>query len=727
MGSRFFALLLSAFVGLSVAGPLGGQPQRAVKGSASAAPRPERPITQLIVKYKNENPRTFIASAGRNRLASLAARSNVGLSYFRPMSGLAHVVKLAEPLPRAEAFALAKRLEMDPSVEYVELDDWVYPAFVPNDTYYAAYQWHFHAPSAATGNAGGVNAPAAWDIARGQGVTVAVLDTGIAAHPDLSANVLPGYDFITELWRANDGDGRDADASDPGDWVPAGFCGVGEPAEDSSWHGTHVAGTIAEVTHNGIGMAGLAHEARILPVRVLGRCGGLTSDIADGIRWAAGLPVPGVPNNPNPARVINLSLGGRGPCPADYIQAIPEARAAGAVIVASTGNDSLPELKHPANCPGVIAVTAHTYQGDSADYANVGPGTAISAPGGGACTTPDGGGFVCTTRGSANEGWVWSTALYGPDTPSSSNSQGKSGPWYFPMRGTSVAAPHASGAAALLLSRMPMLAPDEVRFLLTSSARPHPAGLFCAFFGGGICGSGLLDAKAALDRLADRTPMVTVNAPQVVAGGQVANLQATASARNGGSTAFAYQWRQIAGPSVTLTGANGASATFVGTNPGGTHTFEVTVSDGNGYVVKQTASVRSNNPPVMNPVPAQNVTQGGSLAFTVRGTDPENDTLTYVATGLPPGATLAAATGQFSWPNVGASPGTYSFTVFANDGTVNGAPITVTVNVTSPPPPPSGGGGGGGALAPLGLAVLALMQALAAWRRTDARPGESGE
>lgn len=725
----YFVNALIAALTVTLMNAAWAQPRTQMPGKSASTAGPDRPITQLIVKYRNENPRTFSAAAGRSKLANLQARSTLPLAYFRPMSGLAHVVKLAEPLPRAEAFALAKRLEMDPAVEYVEVDDWVFPAFVPNDTIYATHQWHYHAPSTATGNAGGINAPAAWDIARGQGVVVAVVDSGVAAHPDLAANVLAGYDFVSDLFSANDGDGRDADASDPGDWVTAGMCGPGTPAEDSSWHGTHVAGTVAAVTNNGLDVAGVAHEARILPVRVLGRCGGLISDIADGIRWSAGLSVPGVPNNPNPAEVINLSLSdtNAGNCPQTYAEAISDVRAAGAVVVAATGNDEETQIRAPANCPGVIAVTAHTFQGDSADYANVGPGTSISGPGGGACFTPDGGGFVCSTRStSAINHWVWSTGLWGSTTPTSTDGQGNSGPTYKFEVGTSMATPHVAGAAALLLSRMPTLTPDEVRFLLTSSARPHPPGLYCAVFGNdGRCGSGLLDARAALDRLADRTPSVSIDAPSVVAGNQVAHLQATATARNGGNPAFTYAWAQIGGPPVTLSGATTASASFVGTNPGGTHTFQVTVTDGNGYVVRQTASVRSNNPPVMRPAPPQTVVQGGNLAFTVSATDPENDVLTYVATNLPAGATFSAATGQFSWLSVPASPGTYSFTVMANDGTVNGAPITVSINVTAPPPPPAGGGGGG-ALTPATIAALGLLSALALRRRSSHPAGSDG-
>jgi serine protease len=326
------------------------------------------------------------------------------------------------------------------------------------------------------------------------------------------------------------------------------MCGAGAPAEDSSWHGTHVAGTIAAVTNNGLGVAGIAHGARILPLRALGRCGGTISDIADAIRWAAGLPVPGVPNNLNPATVVNLSLTTPGSCPLTYSTAIAEVRTTGAAVVAATGNEGLGQIRSPANCPGVIAVTAHTFQGDNADYANVGPGTSISAPGGGACFTPDGSGFVCSTRSAGEINyWVWSTGLWGPTTPTSTDGQGNSGPNNKWSTGTSMATPHVAATAALLLSRMPTLTPDEVGFLLTSSARPFPAGLYCATVGGGACGSGLLDAKAALDRLADRTPAVSINAPSVVAGNQVANLQATATPRNGGSTAFTYSWAQIAG------------------------------------------------------------------------------------------------------------------------------------------------------------------------------------
>ncbi|MEE7547807.1 S8 family serine peptidase, partial [Xanthomonas sp. Kuri4-1] len=168
----------------------------------------------------------------------------------------------------------------------------------------------------------GINVRPAWDKATGNGVVVAVIDTGITSHPDLDANILPGYDFISDTFVSRDGDGRDADPSDEGDWNPVqGECYTTpspSPITDSSWHGTHVAGTIAAVTNNAVGVAGTAYNAKIVPVRVLGRCGGYTSDIADAIVWASGGSVSGVPANANPAEVINMSLGGSGTCSTTY-------------------------------------------------------------------------------------------------------------------------------------------------------------------------------------------------------------------------------------------------------------------------------------------------------------------------------------------------------------------------------------------------------------------------
>jgi serine protease len=680
--------------------------KRASVGAQGAEPL----VQQLIVKYKSETARTFSASSGKAREPVLSKASGMAIGYRRPMAGLSHVYSLPQPMSKTEAYAVAKRLELsDPSIEYAEPDAIQHALVIPNDTLYAN-QWHYKAPDGAIALFGGINAPLAWDISRGQGVIVAVIDTGVANHPDLAANVIQGYDFISDSVHANDGNGRDADPSDAGSYAPANYCGPGVPAQSSVWHGTHVSGTIAAVTNNGVGVAGMAYESRILNLRVLGRCGsGTTSDIADAIRWAAGLAVPAVPNNINIAKIINLSLGGTGACGPTFQGAIAAASAAGSLVVAATGNDSSGQIGTPANCSGVIAVTAHTFQGDRANYANVGPGTAISAPGGGACFTPDSGTFVCLTRGNVPNKWVSSTTNTGTTIPAGSTYLGT--PW----QGTSMATPHIAGVAALLFSKAPTLSMTEARFLITGSARTFPANTYCPLFTDGRCGSGMLDAKAALDLQAGRTPSLVLAAPVVTPGGQTVSLQATATARNGGSASHTYSWAQTGGPTVTLVNPNSASASFVAPNPGGTHTFEATLVDGNGYVVKQTVSTKSNNFPAVVAAGPQSVMVGTPFQFRITASDPEQDPITLIAMGIPAGSTFDAATGDFVWASPGPA-GTHTFSVVANDGIVNSAPVSVSVLVQAAAgfpggnsSAPSSGGGGSIDLNLIGLVIALLL------------------
>jgi serine protease len=332
----------------------------------------------------------------------------------------------------------------------------------PNDSRYTE-QWDLYETT------GGMRLPAAWDKSTGSGIKVAVIDTGYRPHADLSGQILQGYDFISDTAVANDGNGRDSDASDPGDWIAAGECGAGSPAQNSSWHGTHVAGTIAALTNNGTGVAGIAYGAKIVPARVLGKCGGYTSDIADAITWASGGTVSGVPANANKAQVINMSLGGSGACDTTTQTAINGARSRGTVVVVAAGNEAVnASNSSPANCSGVIAVAATNRSGGRASYSNYGTIVDVAAPGGDSGT---GGGILSTL----NSG----TTSPGSDT-------------YASYMGTSMATPHVAGVVALMLAKNPALTPDDVEARLKSSARAFPAS--CSG-----CGAGIVDASAAVD------------------------------------------------------------------------------------------------------------------------------------------------------------------------------------------------------------------------------------
>jgi serine protease len=351
-------------------------------------------------------------------------------------------------------------------------------------------QWHYYEAK------GGLNLPAAWDKSTGAGINVAVIDTGYRPHADLSGQILPGYDFINSAAIAGDGNGRDSDASDNGDSTTAGQCGTGLPAQDesSSWHGTHVAGTIAAKTNNGVGVAGVAYGAKIVPARVLGKCGGYTSDIADAIVWASGGTVTGVPANANKARVLNLSLGGSGACDTTTQNAINSARSRGAVVVVAAGNSNVNAANaSPANCAGVITVAAVNRSGGKASYSNYGANVDVAAPGG------DSGGAILST---------WNA---GTTTPAGDN--------YGTMMGTSMATPHVAGVAALMLAKNPNLTPDEVEARLKATARAFPAA--CSG-----CGAGIVDAAAAVTSVTATVAVVAPTQNEVESNNYISNANA---------------------------------------------------------------------------------------------------------------------------------------------------------------------------------------------------------
>lgn len=648
----------------------------------SASTANEEMVSRLIVK-----PRTLAGAKLTDSLqafdaSSLSRTANMPMTVFRPMSNGAHVIKLDQPVTLSEARVIAERLmRNDSSVEFAEPDRIMYPtAVTPADPDYATLQWHYFAPAGA--NLGGANLPNAWAVTQGSAtINVAVIDTGYRPHVDLGTAVLPGYDFIIDIPTANDGDGRDADAQDPGDWVAANECGAGSLASNSSWHGTLVAGTIAAAMNNGIGGTGVAPNVRILPVRALGKCGGFTSDIADGMRWAAGLAVAGAPANPYPAQVLNMSLGAAGPCGLTFQNAVNDVVNAGKVIVAAAGNisPSNSSVISPANCTGVIAVTAHAIDGDNASYAIVGTEVAISAPGGG-CGTLTHSAATCTDFSSANGLGVYSLMNTGITTPLADS--------YSAKRGTSMAAPHVAGVVALMLSVKPTLTPANIKSYLQSSARAHPAGTYCTTTTG-VCGSGLLDAAGALNAIPAAPPTVVLTSPsQVVAPNAVISLAGSATAEPP-RIINTYSWTQLTGAAVIINNANTANATF--TAPAtGTYSFRLTATDNTSRSGTADATVRVNSAPVPAAVAPQTVVVGSALNFTASATDVDGDTPIFHSVSLPAGATLSAQ-GAFSWPS--ATPlGSYTMTYYASDNDTNSANVTVDITVASPA---SSGGGGG--------------------------------
>lgn len=394
--------------------------------------------------------------------ARLAALAGTTVSIERTI-GEVKVMALGAPRTVAALEDLAKAFEGDAQVRYADPVRRVvaHAGPVPDDPLYGQ-QWSLPAVGAAT----------AWTVAGlTGGTTVAVVDTGMLPHPDLDGRVLPGYDFIADAERARDGDGRDVDPRDEGDWFGDGDCG-GQPGQDSFFHGLFIAGQIAANANNGIGVAGLDWSSRILPVRVLGKCGGTFEDVLAGVLWAAGVPIDGAPSNPFPAKVINLSLGGPGACAAAIQEAIDEALAQGTLIVASAGNESDDAGSFaPGNCSGVVNVAALGRSGERASYSNFGQRVDLAAPGG--------------DRDA--DGAILSTHDDGTTVPGNRN--------YAFGIGTSFAAPLVSATASMMIARNPNLTAGQVLSILQGSTAEFAPGSTCGF---GYCGAGRLDAGAAV-------------------------------------------------------------------------------------------------------------------------------------------------------------------------------------------------------------------------------------
>jgi serine protease len=618
---------------------------------AQAAPRQhrsvaDRPTDRIIVKWRDQGVGAMQIQGSTNRAARLSASTGVHLTALREIHDRLDLMRLPSPVAGSDLLQLIAQLRADPSVQYAEVDALRYalafPTDPPNDPRFVAGsdangqwqgQWYLNDPSSTTPAA--IGATTAWKGSDGAGgnltgggYVVAVLDTGVDySHPDLGTyatggKLLPGFDFICNdsgmncssnitgntYLVANDGDGWDSDATDPGDWINAAdlarsdhfFDGCGTDVfpdhhVDSNWHGTRVAGIIAAITNNGIGIAGVAPDAFILPVRVIGKCHGYLSDIVTGMYWAAGLStasLTGIATNPYPAPILNLSFGGVGPCSQTEQDAVNALNQAGHLVIVAAGNDGGP-LSAPANCQGVLAVAGLRHVGTKVGYSDVSSTAAtigIAAPAGNCVNI--------------NASLPWTQpCLYSIETTSNDGLTTPGNPFYtyaiFNSAyagntlianegnvGTSFAAPIVAGVAALMVQANPHFTVAQLIARLQAAATPFPVPATAP--PGGIChvatlsqdsnnnytdvqnaecqcttatcGAGMLNAAAAVG-LALNPQASIVTSTDTASVGESITLDGSASTAAANHLISTYLW--TSNPALSIKNASSAMATIV--------------------------------------------------------------------------------------------------------------------------------------------------------------------
>jgi serine protease len=640
------AIAATLFLPLATQAPLAqGTPSASAVSTAHA---------RVIVKYRADSDllrKQAMTATGKRILQTQALGDRIGIA-LRPGAGIterSHVVFASG----VDSKTLATRIAAESDVEYAVPDMRKHIVAAPNDPFYAtrAYnsstsptsggplvgQWYLKPPgptgTAANTAPSSINAEQAWDLTTGSSsIVIADLDTGIRFdHPDFvvvaqGGNILPGYDMVaadnttngidgTDFSTANDGNGRDSDASDPGDWVSASDVAANPDFTNctvdptSSWHGTQTAGLMGAATNNGVGIASVGHgNVKVMPVRVLGKCGGYDSDIQAGMLWAAGLAVPGVPTNTTPARVLNMSLGGSEACSAAYQDIVNQVVAAGAVIVVAAGNGDAngdgTTVGSPANCNGVIAVAAVRSAGDKVAFSDLGPEIAISAPGGncvntnGACLYP-----------------MMTTSNSGLTTPTPGAAGGIYTDSFNASLGTSFSTPLVTATVGLMLSVQPTLTPAEVKADLQSSAKPFPTTggapnqltcvaatsttpqdeCYCptpSLGGASLCGAGMLDAHGAVQAaMSIVQARITVGTASPTAGEAVA-LSSSSLVPTGQSIA-SYQWTITSAGTTgaAISGSSTGSSVSVLPTAAGTFAIQLTTTDAFGVVSTASTSV----------------------------------------------------------------------------------------------------------------------------------------
>ncbi|TXL58080.1 S8 family serine peptidase [Aeromicrobium terrae] len=567
MPARRLAIVVTAVVAAvltgALASPSSADLPTSEQGTSHVGPdvsrHPSRAVG-LIVKTKAKQATGDLVARTQ---AAIGRRAKVASA--RNLTGRISAVRFRASLDGSSVLAAAKEVEKRSDVEWA-IPDMVRRPFVTqppkdtNDQYFSTLKHLWDNRSASTSlpspwpNGGfSTRAPYIWRAPQGMGsgdVAVAVIDTGITSHPDLDDQRLPGYDFAS-AWSdpdygseppdSQDPDGNpgwDSDPSDPGDWIPSNKCGFVHSLIESSWHGTHVAGIVAAEGDNVVGVVGVAPKVKIIPIRVVGRCGAIDSDILTAIEWATGGHITGVPDNPHPAKVVNLSLGAEDTASRvdkaciGYSDAATAARTRGAVIVAAAGNAGV-DVRYsvPGACSGIIAVGASSSRGLRASYSNWGERLSFSAIGGDYRVDGD----TYTVMSTYNTGTI-----------------GPVGPTYLRLEGTSMAAPMASAAAAIL-SSLGLDTAAKVEAGLRAALRTFPAynAKYRDFFSNGkpwselncrwpnrsvtyACGDGILDLAQVQANIS----------PPTVSGyyrvGQT--LKASTGSWNASGRGLSYQW-----------------------------------------------------------------------------------------------------------------------------------------------------------------------------------------
>jgi serine protease len=742
MAALVFASLCATSVSAAENNPARTRPKAEQQASAQ----------RIIVKFRDGSGVSTQGTTGResassapfnaSRITSLASRGRFTLKGSRAISSSMHVLQI-EPLTTNEsATETLARLNADSDVEYAVLDRRVYAHSTTSNDPLAAGQWYLAAVQPAA-----INAQGAWDNTKGSnGVVVAVVDTGVRFdHPDLGransfGKLLPGYDFVSAetnggFTTANDGDARDADPSDPGD-----NCAP----DNSSWHGTRVSGIIGALTNNSAGVAGVMWNGYILPVRVLGRCGGFNSDVLAGIRWAAGLSVAGIPTNPYPARIINVSLGGEGTCDLASANVINEVATAGVLVVVSAGNEGGP-VDSPANCPGAMGILGLRAAGTKVGFSSLGPEIALGAPGGNCIN--DTGACLFSIDTTTNNG------------ATSPTTNGYTDQINFNV-GTSFSSPIVSGIAGLMLSVNGNLRSSQLVARMRASALPFPTtnetgsapaagtchlpvnaadiqGAECVCTTA-ACGAGMANANGAVAQAL--RPIAAISAPATVNAGSNVTLDASGSAAACNHTVATYAWTVTAG-TASLSSNNTATTTLQAPATG-TVVVHLVVTDEAGKTDAADIAITSTNTSTASPstagtracltaivVPpavtitatdsdvAEAATNPGTFMLTRSGDTTAALVVTIATTGtatgttdytaLPTSVTIPAGAAS---ANVTVTPvddttvetggETVTVTVQAaagyDVGTPGAATVTIVDNDTAAPPSNGGGGGGGG-------------------------------